>query len=221
MRKIKYSLILKSNIMKRFLLACIIGSFFIQGFAQYVEEPEFDNQRKQAFKIEILSPLTGNLTVGYEKFIKNWTSFETKIGLIGIGINSLGSQRDYGLFVKLGPKFKIKPNITVSGIRSQYLLGGLYFKPDFILSVFDYSSSDYYHESPFVSLAIMFNLGKQYILGEFMTLDFNFGLGYGYSNYGNRYYYSHFVGGKDFPIAASAGLSIGFLLKNGNKSKTN
>jgi hypothetical protein len=203
--------------MKRFLLACIIGSFFMQGFAQYVEAPDYVTQRKKVFKIEIFSPLTGNLTVGYEEFIKNWTSFEAKVGIIGIGTNITNSS-DFGLFVKAGPKFKFKPNLTVDGIRSQHLLAGLYFRPEFILSVFDNSGSDYYNDGPSVSLAIMFNLGKQYILGQFTTLDFNVGLGYGYGNHDGDYYYSHVVGGGGFPIAATAGLSIGFLLK-GNKSK--
>jgi hypothetical protein len=203
--------------MKMILTILIITFFSVQGVAQLSEEPNSEIQRENVFKIEIFSPLTGNLTIGFESFIKNTTSFETKIGFIGIGLESRDSGHQRGLFIKAGPKFMLKPNLNFDGIKSQYLLRGIYLRPIFILSIFKFPEgyppySNSIDDSSFNSIAIILNVGQQFILGKFIALDFNIGAGYGYVNQG-YYYYSHVVWGDGLPIAFSAGLSIGFLIK--------
>lgn len=173
--------------------------------------------KKRVIKMEFFSPLNGNLTIGYEQYLKDFTSIEAKVGIIGIG-----KQQGYnssGAFVKIGPKFKLKPNYATKGTFGTHLLRGSYIRPEIAISVFHWEDTDGLRfteddEQDITSAAILINYGKQFVLGKVMTLDWHVGVGYGFSNNDDRAYYHGYVAGNgDFPLAFSTGFTIGFLMK--------
>lgn len=172
--------------------------------------------RKKAVKIEFLAPLTGNFTIGYEHYIKNGISWEAKIGMIGAGVN-IANQK--GIFVKGGPKFKLKPDYIIDGMRSSHPLRGSYIKPELLISYFNHDPlfldvNDSSNSKDKVGSAILINFGKQNVLAERFTIDWSLGLGYGFTaDNSGGYLYGALGGNNQFPIIFSAGFTLGVLLK--------
>ncbi len=172
--------------------------------------------KKKAVKIEFLAPLTGNFTLGYEQYIKRGMSWEAKIGLIGAGVN-ISNQK--GVFVKGGPKFKLKPDYVVKGMRSSHPLRGSYIKPELLISYFNHDPLffDVNNESMTkdkLGTAVLINFGKQNVLAERFTIDWSLGLGYGFTaDNSGGYLYGALGGNNQFPIIFSGGFTLGLLLK--------
>lgn len=205
--------------MRRFLLTAIIfGSFAAN--AQHVIT-DFDSQKKRIIKMEFFSPLTGNTTVGYEQYIKDWVSWEAKVGLIGLGTDP-GDVNPNGVFFRGGPKFKLNPDFATDGTRGTHLLSGKYIRPELVMSFYSRDETTYDEitgnattaRDDFSSVAVLINYGRQFVLADIMSLDYHVGLGYGYNSSGEAgYNYSHSTGAKQFPVAVSAGFTVGVLLK--------
>lgn len=194
--------------------------------AQQVDT-EYDNQKKSILKMEFFSPLTGHTTFGYERYIKDWVSWEVKLGIIGLGID----QEDYdgftknsaGMLFRGGPKFKLNPDFVTRDLRGSHLLSGKYIRPEIVASVYAEdeiiftSTGDRKERKNFSSFAFLINYGRQYVLADIMSIDYHVGIGYGFDNYdgadGGKYHHSHTLGDSNFPIAFSAGFTIGVLLK--------
>jgi len=177
------------------------------------------DQKKSAIKMELFSPLTGNLTFGYEKYLKNWIALEGKLGIIGVGVDEENRDAN-GVFIKVGPKFRLKPDFITPDLRGSHFLRGSYIRPELAVSVYQQNKRDEMdnfiesERETNTSVAFLINFGKQYVLGDIMTLDWSFGVGYGFSSdRDGEYHFSHVNGGSDFPLAISAGFTIGFLLK--------
>ena len=183
--------------------------------AQDINRIPESEMKKKAIKIELFSPLTGNTTLGYETYLKNFTSLEFKFGIIGAGVQSNVSPKEKGFFISGGPKFKLKPDYAVDGMYSTHLLRGGYIRPELTFGTFKESREGFWgskDQATFVTLTI--NYGKQYIIGDSFSLDWYFGLGYGYANDEDvAYFYRNVIGTHEFPIALNAGFTIGFLLK--------
>lgn len=187
-------------------------------FAQNIVT-NFEDQKKRAVKMEFFSPLTGNTTLGYESYIKDWLSWEAKVGIIGIGTD-VNDSNPVGIFLKGGPKFKLNPDFVTSDLKGAHLLGGKYIRPEIAFSqytesveTFDGINSQTERES-FTSIAFLITYGRQYVLADLMTLDYHIGLGYGYSSSDEgRYDYGFATSDPSFPLAFSAGFTIGFLLQ--------
>jgi len=203
--------------MKNFLVVALSIAVTAANAQEIVTD--FESQKKKIIKMEFFSPLTGKTTVGYEQYVKDWMSWEAKIGLIGLGIDP-AEKNPAGVMLRGGPKFKLNPDFVVNGMKGSHLLSGKYIKPEIAFSA--YSENEEYDEfgynnagrEDYTAMAILINYGHQYVLADVMSLDYHIGLGYGFDNAGgNRYNYSHSNGGRDFPVAISAGFSIGFLLK--------
>ncbi|NQZ76792.1 MAG: DUF3575 domain-containing protein [Ekhidna sp.] len=181
-------------------------------------DTNYDENKKRAIKFEFFSPLTGNSTIGYEKYVKDWISWEVKVGVIGLGIDP-EELNPAGILVKGGPKFKLNPDFVTSDLRGSHLLGGKYIRPEIVFA--QYSEDDMENflggereRREYTSFAFLITYGRQYILANVMTLDYHIGLGYGWvSSKESKYNYGFSNGGTDFPVAISAGLTIGFLLK--------
>ena len=205
--------------------------------------------KTKAIKFEFFSPLFGKLTFGYEQMITVGTNAEFKLGIIGPSLNKESvANNPSGVFVKLGPKFLLGSEYRMRGVSYAHPLVGKYFKPEIIFSTFkqDYTYSSYnvYNNGinttvpggtsryNTTSFAICLNFGKQYILGNAMTLDWYVGIGYGFQDTGKdelvqqssfydyttstnyvEYCYSHFYGGPSFPMAFQGGLTLGFLAR--------
>tara|TARA_R110002096_G_scaffold222759_1_gene411599 strand:+ start:280 stop:879 length:600 start_codon:yes stop_codon:yes gene_type:complete len=193
-----------------FFLFCLLS---LSALAQEVSLEPDSLTKKSVIKMEFFSPLTGNTTFGYERYLKNFTSIEFKIGIIGLGKKIDEPYRDNGVFVKVGPKFKLKPSYATEGTFGTHLLRGSYIRPELALSIFGHEDFDRSSES-ITAAALLINYGNQYILGKVMSLDWHVGLGYGFSNDDDQgYFYGFSAGGNDFPMAFSAGFTLGVLLK--------
>lgn len=204
--------------MKSLITLILIASTF-SSVAQQVDT-DYTKNKKSAIKIEFFSPLTGNTTFGYEKYIKDWLSWEAKVGVIGMSIGSASDINQSGILIKGGPKFKLNPDFVTDDLRGAHLLSGKYIRPEIAFSQYTEDTDIYYggnfeaERQSFTSFAFLITYGHQYVLANIMTLDYHFGLGYGYSSAKDgKYNYSHSSGSSDFPIAVSAGFTIGVLLK--------
>ena len=169
--------------------------------------------------MEFFSPLTGNTTIGYESYIRDWLSWELKVGFIGLGTDNSGVNPG-GVLLKGGPKFKLNPDFVTSDLKGSHLLSGKYIRPEIVFAQFseDVETFDGNRFSTsretFTSVAFLITYGRQYVLADLMTLDYHIGIGYGYdSSEEGRYNYSHSNGTPSFPVAVSAGFTVGFLLK--------
>ena len=195
------------------LLVLSIGTF-----AQNITT-DFEDQKKRAIKMEFFSPLTGNTTLGYESYIKDWLSWEAKVGLIGVGTD-VNDSNPVGVFIKGGPKFKLNPDFVTSDMRGANLLGGKYIRPEIAFAQYSELTESFdgvtfrSERERFTSIAFLITYGRQYVLADIMTLDYHVGVGYGYnSSDEGRYDYGFLTSDPNFPIALSAGFTIGFLLK--------
>lgn len=198
-----------------FIIALFVGAGSV--LAQEVTISPDSVMKTRAIKMEFFSPLNGNLTLGYEQYIKNFTSIEARLGIIGLGRQDVISQRETGFFLKVGPKFKLKPDYAQKGTYGTHLLRGGYIRPEIAFGTFRIDQDPFdgpsnNDQATFFSL--MINYGKQYILGDIMTLDWNIGIGYGFSNEEDLgYYYGNVIGDGSYPIAINGGFTLGVLLK--------
>ncbi|MDA3944628.1 MAG: hypothetical protein PF694_13940 [Bacteroidetes bacterium] len=185
------------------------------------------DNRKNALKIDFLSPLSGNTTISYERSLKPGRSIEGELGIIGLGIDP-GDENPGGVFLRFGYKFLKSPDFYLRGLRYAHLLKGSYIKPALTIGLFsrqnyyyDYVNEygdDYYYygdnrTETTVTGAIQLVLGKQWVIDNAFLIDLYWGIGYGFSsNYnGPNYYYSHTIMDETFPMSLSAGLKMGFL----------
>jgi hypothetical protein len=188
-------------------------------------EKTYENQKRQAIKVNFLAPLTGNTTISYERLIRPSRSWEVSLGIIGLG-DDINDEDPRGVFAKFGMKFIKSPDFYLKGMKYAHVLKGTYVKPEIAFSTYSYDSWNYYdYSSSYFSSdtdrqsnwAMAFNIivGKQYVFNDIFLLDMYFGLGYGFSeNNDNESYHYGFTGGNsDTPLTVTAGLKIGILLK--------
>jgi hypothetical protein len=211
--------------MNRFQLFFILVLSFasINTLAQEVVMETKEEMRTKIIKFEFFSPLTGNTTFGYEQYLKDWISLETKLGIIGLGTQPDKNVNDKGFFVSAGPKFKLKPTFAREGTYGTNRLSGGYFRPELTISAFEVGESNFEDDldldgrrsgDQIFSIGLMINYGKQWIIGERFSIDWHIGLGYAYVSDGDGgYYYRYFASDSSFPIAINSGFSIGLCTK--------
>jgi len=148
-------------------------------------------------KTQPFSLFFNNLTLGYEKKIKNNISIDGSVGLIGVGFNAIDDiENPSGFYMTAGPKLYFGQDFSIPGM-SNLALRGFYFKPELVFSrykskfnhyEYDYDFSDGY--SPYVdeievdykanSGALIFNLGRQWIAADIISFEVSVGAGYGF-----------------------------------------
>lgn len=205
----------------------IVSKLILENGEEIVFKDNFNNpenyldNKRNAFKIDFMSPLTGNTSFSYERSSKPSCSYEITIGIIGLGIDPNDNDQS-GLFFKGGVKFIKSPDFYLRGIRYAHILKGSYIKPEIAFGFYkrNYKKIEFYSNSKstresFVSGAIFLNLGKQWIYDNSFLLDFYVGVGYGFDDgpTDGGYHYGYVVAPSQFPIALQAGLKIGFLFK--------
>lgn len=205
-----------------------VSKLILENGEEVVFEEEYNNpenyidNKKNAIKVDFLSPLTGNTTFSYERSIRPGRSYEFTLGIIGLGIDPNNNQQS-GFFIKGGAKLIKSPDFYFRGMRYAHILKGGYFKPEVAFGYYtrNYGQYDYYYSADrttrdkVISGAIFLNLGKQWIMDNSFLMDFYVGIGYGFDDgpEDGGYHYGYVVGSSQFPIAAQAGLKIGFLFK--------
>ncbi len=197
-------------------------------------------EKNHVAKFEFFSPLTQDIAFGYEFMLKVGINIETKLGIIGPGF-SPNTDNASGAFVKVGPKFLLSSDYVTPGMQYSHAMRGRYIKPELCVSIYSkmmdvysstYGSSTTQKEKvKYGSYGVSLVYGRQVILGQTMTLDWYFGIGYAFhtanvvnstktssSTYINESYktegtydYSHLYFGKDFPMTMSAGITIGYI----------
>ena len=206
--------------MNRFLFLLAITTLTYSTATSQNIDMDFESQKKSIIKMEFFSPLTGHTTLGYEKYIKDWLSWEAKVGIIGLGVDNTDNENPSGILFRGGPKFKLNPDFATRDLKGTHLLSGKYISPEIVFStykqdVITYDSGlDRRTRENFRSVAFIINYGRQYILADIMSVGWHVGVGYGFDNSDDdRYHHSHWNGTSDFPVALSGGFTIGVLLK--------
>ena len=164
-------------------------------------------QKKNAIKAEFLTPINGVTGFSYERALKPGQSVEASIGIIGLGFNNPGAAA--GLGIKAGYKFIRSPDFYLDGMRYAHILKGGYVRPELAFASYSLRTED----RNVTKMAIMLNIGKQWVFSDVFLVDLFFGLGYGYSSAEGMddwpYYFA--VGTNDVPLAFNWGFRIGFL----------
>lgn len=187
-------------------------------------DPEYyANQSKHALKINFLSPLTGSTEFAYEQVIRPGRSWETSLGIIGLG-NDAYDMSPRGLFGKFTYKFMRDPDFYMNRMHYSHILKGAYFAPEIALRYMSYESDTYYYDSyrgystyeedreSQGTLALMLKLGKQWVFDDAFLLDIYFGVGYGFGT--DEYEtipFGFIVGTDEIPIAFTSGIKIGWV----------
>lgn len=202
-----------------------------------IAAPNFDEQKKQAVKFKLLSPVMNNLSFSYERLIKKGSSYEIGIVLPGIGFTIDEFSSAKGIILRGGYKLINTPDYYVRGMRYAHVLKGGYVKPEIIIGSFSRTYDDFYNYNlnsyqsiteKVVCGAVVINLGKQWVFDNVFVVDWSFGLGYGFANSSlknstilsddfNPLNYAFFGGIDEVPIAYTANFRIGFLIGQAKK----
>jgi len=162
-----------------------------------LKDPElYKDQKKNALKVNFLSPLLGYTQFSFERSIKPGRSFELSVGIIGLGKNyqmdyytSTGQFTEYnrsakGMSIGGGYKFSKLPDYINKDIKFSHILQGSYAKPNFYFgaygeNILDEKTGQVVEDRvTTVYGALMLELGRQWVFSESMVLDVYFGLGY-------------------------------------------
>lgn len=184
------------------------------------------NQSKHALKINFLSPLVGSTEIIYEQNIKPGKSWETALGIIGLGFDPQ-AVNPRGVYGKFAYKFIRNPDFYSTKMHYSHILKGAYFAPEIAVRYmsFDSHNYDYYYDSngnyhsnnsddrkELFTLAFMLKLGKQWIFDDSFLLDIYGGVGYGFgANDYEGLFYGFVVAPDEFPIAFSGGVRLGWI----------
>lgn len=204
----------------------------------------YEKQKKMAIKLGLFTPLQGYTDLGFEYSHKPLQSIEGTLGIIGLGNNDLifNNTTDRGVSLSTGYKVYAGPDFHLRKMRNAHRMQGLYVKPTIALAYFNSSYTgeaynwqtgeniNFTQEDDVTQAAFLLQLGRQYILGDIISIDFNLGLGYGFKSINtvsslpseveytdfwfidreNNYAFSTF---QDGGIAFNSAFKIGVLLK--------
>jgi hypothetical protein len=176
----------------------------------------FEIQKRNALKMEFLSPLNSVLSVSFERCIKPGASWETTLGIVGIGFQNPDDA--LGFAIKGRYKLIKSPDFYLEGMRYAHILKGKYLAPELLFATYKGTSSGWSGEEEYnrIKFAALINLGNQWVFNDSFLIDLYFGLGYGYSNneeFAGTFPYVFSVASDDFPMAFSWGFRIGLLIK--------
>lgn len=215
---------------------------FSDGHVELIQEdlsnPElYKNDRKNAWKIDFLSPLFGSSVISHERSIRPGFSLEGGIGIIGLGINR-DNLRPAGAFLRFGPRFFHAPDHQRFSTRYYHILKGAYIQPQFQVGAFGsdafYTINGIVGPSRFKTRSttsygsLMIAAGRQVVFSNVFLLDIYSAIGWGYTmtttnNIPSNAYdveadpavtsFGVTLGEDDIPFAFTFGIRVGFLPK--------
>jgi len=205
--------------------------------------------KRSDIQFHFFSVVTDKLTFTYEHAIKVGTNLEITAGIInnkmGLSVNgsNSGPLTDGGI-VGVGVKFLLGQDYYVKGMKYAHPLKGRYIKPEILYAGFiqhgvvsgyypgPYGSvgQPYITDQKINSVAILFNYGRQFILGNILTVGYSVGIGYsingmtsssntpappssslfGNTNEAPTYLYTHDHAG---PLAFNGNITVGYIFK--------
>lgn len=179
-------------------------------------EKNLQSQNRNIYKMGVFSPLTGALSIGFERSLKPTRSYEAYVGFIGAGTDI--NENAIGAYGRLGYKLYRNPKYYQQTGDDAHLMHGFFIMPSIMVSYFEYDEWSYNNSSwngdkirtDAYSVAVILSMGKQWIFDDEFSLQINIGAGYAISS-DDIFYYSHIAYGNDFPLALSCGVSFGFL----------
>ena len=187
----------------------------------FAQQTTPNHYKSRVIKTAFFAPLFNHLEIGYEQALNNKSVLDVSLGIIGPGVShSAFDGKSKGAYVKAGTKFFFNPDFVIDGQKRYNDFQGMYFEPQLIIGSFNttYSYDPYYYGTTqsetynTIDWSLNFNLGREFVLANCVSLNGYAGLGYGGTT-GDVYCYSHVAAGNDFPITATCGLTIGILAK--------
>lgn len=179
------------------------------------------DQHKHALKINFISPLMGSTELVYEQSVKPGKSWETALGIIGLGFDPQ-ENNPRGVFGKFAYKFIKDPDFYMQRMHYAHILKGGYIAPEIALRYMGFDSYDYYYNNNTYfetskrkenfALAVMLKFGKQWVFDDSFLVDIFGGIGYGFG--GDDYEtlnYGFTVGNDEVPVAFTGGIRIGWV----------
>ena len=210
------------SIAKDNLIKVVFANGSVQFMSSDFSNPEnYVGQKKNAVKVDFLSPLRNNLSFVYERSLKPGRSVEANIGVVGVGVNPNINDDASGVFFRLGYKFINTPDFYSRGMKYSHLLKGGYIRPDVMLGSYRQTVNEPVSYPPYYMgmsmqsvnyLSFLLSFGKQWVYDDSFLFDIFGSLGYTYSQDGITVGYG-VVGGGDAPFSASGGIRVGFLFK--------
>jgi hypothetical protein len=157
--------------------------------------------KKIVYKFHPFGLVNGHLQLGYERVIHTGFNIDSKVGYIfssNINFND-NKNNQRGFFLKPGVKFLLGSDIVVNGMKYAHPLKGKYIKVEMFFTHIHYNEANLYREQTITNSygysyvtnvyevkpvnlnAIGGNIiyGRQYTLGNVMTLDYYVGIGVG------------------------------------------
>ncbi|MBK3516658.1 hypothetical protein [Carboxylicivirga marina] len=156
----------------------ILANGKVLTFTKSISNPaNYADNHKNIIKVNFLSPLFNSLKMSYERSIRPGRSFETTLGIIGVG-NDIYEADEKGAFIKIGLKYIKSPDYYLRGQRYAHILKGTYIRPEI---AFSYYSYDYHVDDMFYSsdkerktnamFGILLNFGKQWVIDNGFIVD--------------------------------------------------
>ncbi len=184
----------------------------------FMDTDYYANQSKHALKISFLSPIFGHTEFSYEQFIKPGKSWETAIGIIGLGIDNYGIDAK-GVYTKFAYKMMRKPDYYTQRMHYSHILKGAYIAPELALRYVTYNSNNYTYEYSNndrvedFGFALTIKFGKQWVFDDGFLIDLYLGLGYGIggSHQNEPIPFGFTAGTSQVPLAITSGLRIGWV----------
>jgi hypothetical protein len=183
------------------------------------------DDRRHAIKLELLAPLLGTFSLGYEGNVKNGISLEGRMGVIGSGLGE-ASRGVAGLSLKAGPKFMIAYQNKEDGIGKKGGIAGMYLRPELSWAYFWGEGNALVGDDlrDGATLALLVQIGEQWRIRKYWLIDLSVGVGLGQArirrensslppDQSGGYYYAHVFLGQREPFVLSAGFSLGYLVK--------
>lgn len=249
----------------------VIKYTLANGFTEMLVQDELsiENEHKEilgnrrVIKISPFSPAFNHVSFSYESVIKVGMNLDVEAGYINSEINPnyklYGSSNltSSGFYIKPGVKFFLGQDFSVKGLKYAHPLKGRYIKLDLAFSYVNYQGLSLMYNNPYytpssitlqTSINTMayggfVNYGRQFILGNILTLEYYAGIGftgqsYSYSNpnytvnpypaTSNYYYvvpnvaresevasnYYGFLRVPNFGLSFTAGFRIGYIIPN-------
>lgn len=186
-------------------------------FTSEMNNPEnYADNKGAALKVGLFSPLSGSITLMYERSIRPGRSYEFGLGYI-FGRPDQGID-EKGVIFRAGFKLMRTPDFYLQKMRYSHILKGGYFKPELVFN--SYSADHRYNQNTgqyingnVTSLSLIFNMGKQVVYDNILLIDYYIGVGYGISSEDVGYYYSNTILDSSVPLSFNAGFKIGFLFR--------
>jgi len=176
-------------------------------------------QKKNALKIDFISPVNNVLSLTYERCLQPGSTVEFSIGAVGIGIAKKEDNAS-GILFRGGYKLIRSPDHYIKGMRYAHILKGLYSKFEFDFA--SYRIEGYKElfgereEYTLTKWAILLVLGSQYVFNDNFVIDTYTGIGFGRNNLEEldwTFPYGFATLDKSMPLAFSLGVRLGFLIK--------